>query len=105
LIDVRHGDDSESEGTLIQNLTFQRVALLQFSHVRRQVLQERSQLRIFQQIAFHVTDDTRDIGKKFGIVFDLVDIDKPAGRLKISLDTGEVEQAAKRRRTLISLAS
>ena len=39
----------------------------------------------------------RDIGKKFGIVFDSIDIDKPACGLQVSLDAGEVEEAAKRR--------
>ena len=52
------------------------------------------QLRILLEIAFDITQDTRNVGKKLGIAFDAIDVDESPCRLEVPLDAGEVEQAA-----------
>ena len=57
---------------------------------------EGGELGILQQVAFHVAENTRNVSQEFGIVFDPVDVDEPAGRLEIALNAREVEQTAER---------
>ena len=52
------------------------------------------QLRILLEIAFDITQDTRNVGEELGIAFDAIDIDESPRRFQVTLDAREVEQAA-----------
>ena len=60
------------------------------------MLPEPIQLRILQEIPFDITQNTWNIGEKFGIAFDAIDVDESPSRFEITLDAREVEQAAER---------
>ena len=49
------------------------------------------QLRILLEVAFDITQDTRNVGKEIRIAFDTIDVDKSPRRLEVPLDASEVE--------------
>ena len=52
------------------------------------------QLRILLEIAFDITQDTRNVGKELGIAFHAIDVDESPCRLEVTLDAREIEQSA-----------
>src|SRR5262249_8465861 len=62
--------------------------------VRSETLPEAVQFGILLEIAFDISQDTRNIGKEVGIAFDTIDVDEPPCRLEVALDTGKIEQTA-----------
>ena len=68
---------------------------MKFGDIGSQRVAEAEQFGIAGEIAFYVTQHSRNVCKKFRIVLDPVDVDETSGRFEIALDAHKIEHAPK----------